>query len=375
MRLLASYIILVLLVVCCSSESTEYTLNGTVDLDDGQSVILLARDDQYQLMPLDTVKVEAGTFTFYGYAKYPELHWLNFEGDLSVLPLVLEPGTITVEVSKDSIQNANARGTKSNLDLIQFTEKANTYHIALREISFELNNAILQKDSLNISDLQEQYNNVFAKKMDYEHKYISDNPDSFVSPLILEGQVISGLIDSDEAQSLYNQLDEYLKKTECAKRIQKLLNPDEAQKNTEFPGVGEVAPDFQAPSPEGELVSLYDTKKKLTLIDFWASWCKPCRDQSPELVKLYNTYQNKGFTIVSVSLDSNNERWLRAIKDDNLNWKHVSNLERWKDPIAAEYNVRSIPEVFLIDDNGIVLARSHDLKSIKSILQNATADL
>ena len=111
------------------------------------------------------------------------------------------------------------------------------------------------------------------------------------------------------------------------------------------------------------------------IINFWASWCKPCRDQSPELVDLYNTYQSKGVTIMSVSLDRSNERWLQAIKDDHLNWTHVSNLKHWKDPIAAEYNVRSIPELFLIDNRGAVLARSHDLASIKSILQNATADL
>jgi hypothetical protein len=80
-------------------------------------------------------------------------------------------------------------------------------------------------------------------------------------------------------------------------------------------------------------------------------------------------------TIMSVSLDRNNERWLQAIKDDHLNWTHVSNLKHWKDPIADEYNVRSIPELFLIDDRGAVLTRSHDLTSIKSILQNAMADL
>ena len=375
MRLLAPFIILIIFIFGCSSGSNEYTLNGTINLEDGQSVLLFGVDDESQLMPIDTVKVEAGTFSFSGSAKYPEMHYLNFEGVRSLLPLVIEPGIITVQVNKDSIQNASVRGTKSNIDVSQFLEEVSTFNMALREISFELRNAMVQKDSLNISDLQDQYDNMLAKLTDFELSYINDNPDSYVSSLILEQQVTSGQIDSAEAQILFDQLNENIKKTKSGQNIQKLLNPEEIQKNTEFPGVGEVAPDFKAPSPDGKLVSLYDIKKKFTLIDFWASWCKPCRDQSPELVKLYNTYQNKGFTIVSVSLDSNNERWLRAIKDDNLNWKHVSNLERWKDPIAAEYNVRSIPEVFLIDDNGTVLARSHDLKSIKSILQNATAEL
>ena len=375
MRLLAPFITLIIFIFGCSSGSTEYTLNGTIDLEDGQSVLLLGVDDESQLMPIDTVKVEAGTFSFSGSAKYPEMHYLNFEGVRSLLPLVIEPGIITVQVIKDSIQNASVRGTKSNLDVSQFLEEVSTFNMALREISFELRNAMLRKDSLNIYDLQDQYDNMLAKLTDFELSYINDNPDSYVSSLILEQQITSGQIDSAEAQILFDQLNGYIKKTRSGQNIQKLLNPEESQENTEFPDVGEVAPDFQAPSPEGKLTSLYDTKKKFTVIDFWASWCKPCRDQSPELVALYNNYQSIGVTIMSVSLDLNNERWLQAIKDDRLDWTHVSNLKRWQDPIAAEYNVRSIPELFLIDESGTVLARSHDLGLIQSILQNATADL
>ena len=375
MRLLAPFITLIIFIFGCSSGSNEYTLNGTINLEDGQSVLLFGVDDESQLMPIDTVKVEAGTFSFSGSAKYPEMHYLNFEGVRSLLPLVIEPGIITVQVNKDSIQNASVRGTKSNIDVSQFLEEVSTFNMALREISFELRNAMLQKDSLNISDLQDQYDNMVAKLTDFELSYITDNPDSYVSSLILEQQVTSGQIDSAEAQLLFDQLDGHIKKTKSAQNIEKLLNPEEVEKEKEFPEVGEIAPDFQAPSQTGELNSLYKTKGKFTVIDFWASWCKPCRDQSPELVELHNNYRSKGLTIMSVSLDRNNERWLQAIKDDNLNWTHVSNLKHWKDPIAAEYNVRSIPELFLIDEKGAVLARSHDLASIKSILKNATANL
>ena len=375
MRILAPYIILILFIIGCSSGSTEYTLNGTIDLEDGQNVLLLGVDDDSQLMPIDTVKVEAGTFSFSGDAKYPEMHYLNFEGVRSLLPLVLEPGTITVQAIKDSIQNASVKGTKSNLDVSRFLDEVSTYNLALREISFELRNAMLRKDSLNISDLQDQYDNMVAKLTDFELSFITNNPDSYVSSLILEQQVTSGQIDSAEAQILFDQFDRNIKKTKSGQNIQKLLNPEEVQESKEAPEVGELAPDFQAPSPEGELVSLYDIIDKFTVIDFWASWCKPCRDQSSELVDLYNTYQGKGLTIIGVSLDRSSERWMKAIKDDYLNWTHVSNLKHWQDPIAADYNVRSIPELFLIDNRGKVLARSHDLGSIKSILKNATADL
>ena len=376
MRTIAPFLAILFIIISCS-DTTEYTLNGTIDLEDGQNVLLLGVDDQSQLMPIDTVQIEAGTFSLSGSSPYPEMHYLNFEGVRSLLPVVIEAGTITVEAKKDSIQKASIKGTKSNQDVARFLEEVRVFNQALQEISFELRNAMLSKDSLNVSDLQEQYDNIVVKIADFEINFIKENPDSYVSSLILEQRVTSGQIETTEAQDLFDQLDSRIQMTKSAQNILELLRQKELQEeaNKETPGVGDVAPDFEAPSPNGEFVSLNQAKGKFTVIDFWASWCKPCRKQSPALVELYNTYKNQDVNIVSVSLDRSNKRWLDAIEDDGLNWTHVSNLKHWQDPIAEEYNVRSIPELFLIDDNGTVLARSHDLASINSILKNATAKL
>ena len=376
MRTIAPFLAILFIIISCS-ETTEYTLNGTIDLEDGQNVLLLGVDEQSQLTPIDTVQIEAGTFSLSGSSKYPEMHYLNFEGVRSLLPVVIEAGTITVEAKKDSIQKASIKGTKSNQDVARFLEEVRTFNQALQEISFELRNAMLSKDSLNVSDLQEQYDDIVVKIADFEINFIKENPDSYVSSLILEQRVTSGQIDTTEAQDLLDQLDSRIQMTKSAQNILELLRQKELQDeaNKEAPGVGDVVPDFEAPSPNGELVSLNQAKGKFTVIDFWASWCKPCRNQSPALVELYNTYKSQDVNIVSVSLDRTSKRWLEAIEDDGLNWTHVSNLKHWQDPIAEEYNVRSIPELFLIDDNGTVLARSHDLASIKSILKNATANL
>ena len=376
MRTIAPFLAILFIIISCS-ETTEYTLNGTIDLEDGQNVLLLGVDEQSQLTPIDTVQIEAGTFSLSGSSKYPEMHYLNFEGVRSLLPVVIEAGTITVEAKKDSIQKASIKGTKSNQDVARFLEEVRTFNQALQEISFELRNAMLSKDSLNVSDLQEQYDDIVVKIADFEINFIKENPDSYVSSLILEQRVTSGQIDTTEAQDLLDQLDNRIQMTKSAQNILELLRQKELQDeaNKEAPGVGDVVPDFEAPSPNGELVSLNQAKGKFTVIDFWAAWCKPCRNQSPALVELYNTYKSQDVNIVSVSLDRSNKRWLDAIEDDGLNWTHVSNLKHWQDPIAEEYNVRSIPELFLIDDNGTVLARSHDLASIKSILKNATSNL
>ena len=376
MRTIAPFLAILFVITSCS-ETTDYTLNGLIDLEDGQNVLLLGVDEQSQLMPIDTVQIEAGTFSLSGSSKYPEMHYLNFEGVRSLLPVVIEPGTITVEAKKDSIQKASIKGTKSNQDVARFLEEVRTFNQALQEISFELRNAMLSKDSLNISDLQEQYDDIVVKIADFEINFIKENPDSYVSSLILEQRVTSGQIDKTEAQDLFDQLDSKIQMTKSAQNILELLRQKELQEeaNIETPRVGDVAPDFKAPSSNGELVSLDQAKGKFTVIDFWASWCKPCRNQSPALVELYNTYKSQDVKIVSVSLDRSRKLWLDAIEDDGLNWTHVSNLRHWQDPVAEKYNVRSIPELFLIDDNGTVIARSHDLASIKSILKNATSNL
>ena len=105
-------------------------------------------------------------------------------------------------------------------------------------------------------------------------------------------------------------------------------------------------------------MSLSDIKNKLVLIDFWASWCRPCRLENPNFVKLYDKYHEKGLNIISVSLDRENQksRWIKAIEKDNLSWYNVSNLKYWQDPVALMYNISSIPATFILDDKGTIIA-------------------
>ena len=121
--------------------------------------------------------------------------------------------------------------------------------------------------------------------------------------------------------------------------------------------IGKVAPDFSAPNPEGKTVSLKESLGKVTIIDFWASWCGPCRQENPNVVKLYNQYKDQGLAIIGVSLDKDADAWKKAIADDQLAWTQISNVKFWQDPIAKQYGISSIPATFILDSKGVIVAK------------------
>ena len=134
-----------------------------------------------------------------------------------------------------------------------------------------------------------------------------------------------------------------------------------AFRNPEFlaqPKVGDVAPEIQLPDPEGKTLKLSSLRGQVVLLDFWASWCGPCRHENPVTVAAYEKYKDKGFTVFSVSLDRSKAKWVQAIQADNLNWgNHVSDLRFWESSAAAKYNIESIPATFLLDQNGKIIAK------------------
>jgi len=150
-----------------------------------------------------------------------------------------------------------------------------------------------------------------------------------------------------------------MKETAAAKKISEQLTAlkekAEKSKSTE---VGAKAPEFTGPGVDGEQLALKDMLGKVTLVDFWAAWCRPCRAENPNVVAVYKKYHDKGLNIVGVSLDRKAEDWKKAIADDGLTWKHVSHVQYFNDPIAQMYNVDAIPAAFLLDENGVIVAKN-----------------
>ena len=132
--------------------------------------------------------------------------------------------------------------------------------------------------------------------------------------------------------------------------------------------VNAVAPDFTLQTPEGEDVALYDVKGKLKIIDFWASWCGPCRMENPNMVKLYAEFKDKGLSVISVSLDEKKDKWVEAIKKDGLTWLHLSDLKGWQGDVIKKYNIDAVPTIFVLDENNRIIAKNLRGEKLKAFV-------
>jgi peroxiredoxin len=365
---------LLILFVSCQSTSGDYTINISADVEDDHQIFLVNFDESNKPNVIDTLYVKDGLTSYSGVSKLPDYQSLWVDGIRGSVPVFVEPGEITVELYKDSIQASKVSGTKTNVAFKRYIDEINPLFKSFYDIQNEMRNAMVSRDSLGYKDLEEQLKEMETKFNDYQIDYTKSNPDSYISAMVLIQLVMNKAIDNEVAYEIYNGFSKTIKKTKSAVKIYELVAPKEAEETEEAAQDGEVnvgdkAPDFSAPNPNDIAVSLNTSLGKLTVLDFWASWCGPCRVDSPNLVKVYNTYKDKGLAIVGISLDQQKESWKKAIDNDKLDWTHVSYLKRWDDPIAAIYGVRSIPQLFLLDENGVVIAKERHATDFIPVLE------
>ena len=353
----------------CGSQENQFELTGRADVADGTKIYVLQADQNNQPFIKDSTTVKSNNFKFQGISSTPQISYIQVEGVNGYILAILENGYIKADIFKDSISKSKVYGTKSNDDFLKYKSETKYLVDDMNNISSEAQDAIMNGDVGIAIELEKEYNSKEREVMLYEWDFIIDNNDSYMSALLLEVFMIENKVNKDSIIDVYENLSNRIKVSDVGKNIADLLsqyeNPIE---------VGEIAPDFTAPSLNGADVTLSKelSKNNVTLLDFWAAWCRPCRVENPNLVRLYKSYKNKGFDIIGVSLDRTKEQWEQAVEDDNLLWTQVSNLNFWNDPIARRYSIRSIPQSYLINNKGVVIGknlRGNDLEeSIKFAL-------
>ncbi len=321
---------------------------------------------------MDSAMITNGSFDFKGKILNPVGAFIvidpmsvgldKLDSTADFLSFYIDKGVIEIN-SPDSLSKAKITGSKINDDNKKLLAELAPINEKAKDLEAEKRSATpAQQNSAEFQNtMQARYKELQIEQKAALKIYILSNPDSYLSLLALNS-VGGPSPDPAELEQLYNSLSERLKGTEAAKVFKKSLD---ALKNT---AIGVTAPEFAEADTSGKMVNLSSFRGKYVLIDFWASWCPPCRQENPNVVKAYNKYKDKNFTVLGVSLDKPEGKaaWIAAIKNDGLNWTQVSDLKFWSNQVAALYYVSSIPSNFLIDPNGKIIAkdlRGQDLEN------------
>ena len=366
-------IIVIFSVASCSKVST-FTIEATTDHPENKKVYLIAIGMYNTPGPIDSTNVVNGKFTFKTDSiVIPEMQYVFFENERENIPVVSEPGKIKIKIYKDSIRKSKISGTKSNDDFSKYQNETNSFYLEMSKIQREISNItveesdIFKRDSVIINDLKDQFDLMRSKLNNYEISFMSKNNDSFISGLILERMVVQQEIEMKVAAELYDNFTDLIKLTNPGKQIKKYVEVYKGNLKDE-PEIGSIAPDFTGPGLQNEILSLSDVNSKVIMIDFWASWCAPCRVENPFLVYLNTKYSKDEFQVIGVSLDRTREAWENAIKEDKLeNWIHISHLKFWNEPIAKLYNVVQMPTSYVLNSEKKILAmnvKNQDLDNL-----------
>jgi peroxiredoxin len=311
----------------------------------------------------DSAVVKNGVFGFTGSLDSPVRATLVLSHDGTYNPsgrarpddylsFFIEPVKIQL-LAADSIKNASIKGSPVNDDNKKL-------EMSLKSVDKRINALMMESRRASEEDkksedfqkgIESRLKTLSQERNDVYKSFIQSNPNSFMSVIALTS--FAGPIpDVEKFEPIFNLLSSEMKNTREGKEFSEKIN------KLKTVAIGAIAPEFTQENPDGKQIKLSDFRGKYLLIDFWASWCGPCRQENPNVVAAYNKYKDKNFEILGVSLDNKKDSWLAAIEKDGLVWPQVSDLGYWKNAVAQQYVVRSVPQNFLLDPDGKIIAKN-----------------
>ena len=359
-KILTLFVMGLMLVSCDKENMTSYVIDGNAEgVLNGIRVRLAIIDPTGKQVIRDSAIVMNEKFSLKGGVEEPNIHFLSLDGSPGNVIFMLENSAIAINFNKDLPMESKVTGSASNegyealkKGMIQFKDEGG----AIMAIYNELGSL---PESETRDSIGKAMANLRERQSAFPLSFVKKHNDSYFSLNLIE---LESSRPNFEILGFKDAFENFTPKLKASKKgivvKQRLDKLHEAYQQIAHLEVGKVAPNFEAPTPNGDMVSLDQLKGKVTIIDFWAAWCGPCRKENPNVVKVYEKFHDQGLEIVGVSLDGQSRQkdpkkaWLAAIKKDKLTWTQVSNLNYFNDPVAQLYNIRSIPATFILDKDG-----------------------
>jgi thiol-disulfide isomerase/thioredoxin len=333
-----------------NAQDSAFSIHGNLEKINSGTIYLSIYEDAKTLK--DSTSIKDGKFEFKGYVTTPFFATLTMpEKENDYFTFYIEPSEITISGRADSLKLLSVKGSPVNDDDKMLKDRLKTISRWESANSKIYEKAFQEKNKRIMDSLDEVDNKILAEKRKIVADFVKSHPSSVRGAMaIMEN--FRYYAEASDVEPLYNYLTSDLKNSPKGKEIKEMIDVYSTV------AIGKQAPDIKQLTPDSSELSSSSLRGKYVLVDFWASWCGPCRRENPNVVAAYNQFKDKGFTILGVSYDSKKDRWIKAIKDDHLDWYQVSDLQGWKNATSDQFGIKAIPSNILLDKNGVIIGKN-----------------
>ena len=336
---------------CDTKKTPAFTINAEITGPDESTLITLIKVVDGRMEVLDSAYLANSKVTFTGSLEQPEMLYLKVGDTRKIINIFCENSKIAVSVNVENLDKAVVTGSALHDDLMEFRAHLKPIDERQAALGEQYQEAVAISNKEKMEEIVELYNALRLEQIDRIKKFVEAKSDSYISLYITQMYLFND-IEAEELEKVLTGQDTSNYKTREYKLLSEHLGIIKSI------AIGKPAVDFALNDTTGNPIAISSFKGKFLLIDFWASWCAPCRRENPNVVKLYNDFSNKGFEIIGVSFDEDRSRWIKAIQDDGLTWPHVSDLKGWQSAAAKLYAIRAIPATVLLDREGKIVAKN-----------------